>query len=386
VEVLAAANTPVEQHVDLELKELTSGEVKQVAEAEMTYDKRRNSSNPSRVFPITFPVLLSVKLRVRVDAMRILILTPKSLVARSGNLHTAERWAELLSELGHEAAVTVRYTDQEADLLIALHGEKTQEGLMLFHAVHPEAPCLVLLAGTDLYPELSPISLKSLEVADGIIVLQEKALKVVPERFADKVSVVIQSVERLVITPKEDRGSEGFDVCVVGHLREVKAPLLTARAARSLPATSRIRIRHGGGIIETQYREWVATEEAANPRYQWLGELDRAATVALIADSDILVLTSVTEGGPAVIGEAIVAGTPVLSTNTDGAVGLLGADYPGLFPVGDQAALTALLRRCEEDDAFYELLKQSAAALIEQFLPEREKASLALAIQKATSK
>lgn len=317
--------------------------------------------------------------------MRILIVIPKSMLVTSGNRSTADRWARLLSELGHDASVAARYTDQEADLLIALHGEKTQEGLMAFHAANPKLPCLVALTGTDLYPALSPISLKSLELADGIIVLQAKALESIPSELSDKVSVVVQSAVLPEPQPVDESDSGYFEVCVVGHLREVKAPLLTARAARSLRKESKIRIRHAGGIMETQYSAWVAAEEAANPRYQWLGELDRFATDSLIGGSDLLVLTSVTEGGPAVLGEAIVAGTPVLSTRTDGAVGLLGADFPGLFPVGDQAALTTLLQRCEEDEEFYKKLKQSAAALVDQFSPEREKASLASAIEKAIS-
>ena len=85
------------------------------------------------------------------------------------------------------------------------------------------------------------------------------------------------------------------------------------------------------------------------------------------------------------MGEAIVAGIPVLSTRTDGAVGILGEDYPGLFPVGDQAALTALLLRCEEDRKFYDTLRKCGDALVDQFLPEREKASLALVLEKVFS-
>ncbi len=315
--------------------------------------------------------------------MRILILTPHSRVARSGNRNTAERWASLLRDLGHEPHVLVRYEGQEADLLIALHGEKTQEGLMAFHAAYPAVPCIVALTGTDLYPELTEGSLKSLALADGIIVLQKKALESIPERFKDKVSVVVQSVNKRESTADGGADPDHFDVCVVGHLREVKAPLLTARAARGLPKESRIRVLHGGGIIETQYRGWVETEKAVNPRYQWLGELDASAAFDLIDKSNLLVLTSVSEGGPAVVGEAIVAGTPVLSTRTDGAVGILGDDYPGLFPVGDQAALTRLLQRCEEDEAFYQNLKKCGEALADQFLPEREREAFALVIEKA---
>lgn len=318
--------------------------------------------------------------------MRILILIPHSRVAWSGNRNTAERWAAIFSDLGHDVSVESRYTGEQADLLIALHGEKTQEGLMAFHAAHPGVPCIVVLTGTDLYPSLSATSLRSLEVADEIVVLQEMALTSIPAIYSNKVSVVVQSVVLPEMAPANDVESGFFDVCVVGHLREVKAPLLTARAVRSLPEESKIRVRHGGEIIETQYRGWVAKEAAINPRYHWLGALDHSAAAALIAQSDLLVLTSVSEGGPAVLGEAIVAGTPVISTMNEGAVGILGENYPGLFPVGDQAALTALLRRCEVDEPFYRRLKEEGVALADQFLPGREKAALAAIVEKVMVK
>jgi glycosyltransferase involved in cell wall biosynthesis len=43
------------------------------------------------------------------------------------------------------------------------------------------------------------------------------------------------------------------------------------------------------------------------------------------------------------ISEAAVAGVPVLASRMDDNVGLLGAGYPGYFPVGDTQALARLL-------------------------------------------
>ena len=52
------------------------------------------------------------------------------------------------------------------------------------------------------------------------------------------------------------------------------------------------------------------------------------------------------------ISEAAVAGVPVLASRMDGNVGLLGADYPGYFPVGDTEALARLLERLEREPRF----------------------------------
>ena len=86
-------------------------------------------------------------------------------------------------------------------------------------------------------------------------------------------------------------------------------------------------------------------------------------------------VTSRLEGGANVISEAIAAGVPVLSSRIDGSIGLLGPDYPGVFPVGDTDALAALLVRCERDAAFLRALAERCVALRPLVDPARERAS-----------
>ena len=47
------------------------------------------------------------------------------------------------------------------------------------------------------------------------------------------------------------------------------------------------------------------------------------------------------------LSEAIVASVPILASRIDGNVGILGADYPGYFDVGDSKHLSRLLTRTE---------------------------------------
>jgi glycosyltransferase involved in cell wall biosynthesis len=114
---------------------------------------------------------------------------------------------------------------------------------------------------------------------------------------------------------------------------------------------------------------------AENPRYRWLGELPRWRARRLIAGSLLMVLSSRMEGGANVLGEAAVAGVPVLSTRIPGSVGLLGADYPGYFPVGDAAALAALLRRAETDPAYLAALERGVRRAAPLFAPRSEQAA-----------
>jgi glycosyltransferase involved in cell wall biosynthesis len=99
----------------------------------------------------------------------------------------------------------------------------------------------------------------------------------------------------------------------------------------------------------------------------------RRRALGVLAGSAALVVTSRLEGGSNVVSEAIAAGVPVLSTRVDGSVGVLGADYPGLFPVGDAGALAALLVRAEEDARFLPELRERVAALRPLVDPARER-------------
>jgi glycosyltransferase involved in cell wall biosynthesis len=118
-------------------------------------------------------------------------------------------------------------------------------------------------------------------------------------------------------------------------------------------------------------------EAAENPRYRWLGERSRDETLSILRGSRLMALTSRLEGGANVLSEAIVAQVPVVSSRIDGSVGILGATYPGFFPSGDTAALSALMHRAETDLAFVGDLARRCAALEPLFSRDREKAAWA---------
>lgn len=75
------------------------------------------------------------------------------------------------------------------------------------------------------------------------------------------------------------------------------------------------------------------------------------------------------------IGEAIVSDVPVLSSRIACAEGLLGRDYPGLFPIGDTRALRVLLMRAEGDAAFRGVLRDRCRRRRALFSPARERRS-----------
>jgi glycosyltransferase involved in cell wall biosynthesis len=83
------------------------------------------------------------------------------------------------------------------------------------------------------------------------------------------------------------------------------------------------------------------------------------------------------EGGANALGEAIVAGLPVLASRISGSIGILGDDYPGYFDVGNTAELARLMLQCETNPEFLSEITRRCSELIPLFDPDREQASWA---------
>jgi putative glycosyltransferase (TIGR04348 family) len=308
--------------------------------------------------------------------MKIVLITPARPSSRSGNATTTVRWTRILRELGHDVQVADRYDGAAADLMIALHAWRSADGIRDFRARFPDRPLIVALSGTDIYEYIDrdpAPTLHSLACADRLVALQELARRRVPARFRRKVRVIYQSAPP--VRASGPRPTRNFDVAVIGHLRDVKDPFRAAKAARLLPAASRIRIVHLGAAETPRWAAVAKAEMKRNPRYLWRGDRPRGEVRRLLGRARAMVLSSLSEGGANVISEAVAAGLPVLASRIDGSVGLLGRDYPGYFPVGDTAALVQLLRRLETDPDFLARLQQAIARRAPLFRPAREKAA-----------
>ena len=309
---------------------------------------------------------------MKTGRIRISLVVPESAVNRTGNRCTTWQWATILESFGHEVVIGENTVDTDSDFMIALHASRSHDAIRRFREARPGGRLIVALTGSDIYPEPDEKVQDSIERADRLVVLQRKAFEQIPAAHREKARVIIQSAERI----SEARADESrFDICVVGHLRDVKDPMRTAEASRLLPSDSKIRILHAGGIHESRYLGLAEREMRENPRYQWLGELGEHDVADLIASSRLMVVSSLFEGGARVVGEAIVHGTPVVSSRIDGVIGLLGDDYPGYFSPGDTDELANLLVRFESDPVFSNALRQTAIEFAPQFEPDRERAA-----------
>ncbi len=329
--------------------------------------------------------------------LRVQIISPQTDAPGSGNATTALRWARCLRALGHRVRTAAHFDGRTADVMVALHAHKSATSIQRFHKLYPGLPLIVALTGTDVYRDLarSARARRSLEQATRLIVLQRLALDELEPRHRRKAVVIEQSVrapnareratQRRVASASSmssmSRGtastsrSSSLQVVVLANLRYVKDPLRAAMAARCLPPTSRILVRHAGAALSPAYRQRARRETRNNPRYTWLGPVSSQRARSLLLQSAALILSSRLEGGANVVSEAIVCGVPVLASEIPGSVGLLGSRYPGYFPVGDTRALASLLERFENDPRFGDTLRRHVRMLAPRFSPARERAA-----------
>ena len=268
------------------------------------------------------------------------------------------------------------YDGRPADLMVAVHAWRSAAAIARFKSKYPARPVVLQLSGTDIYHYLDadPVpTLCSMELADRLVALNDLAWRVVPRRLRARLEVIHQSAAPLPYPRRPSRGA--VVISVIGHLRDVKDPLRTAEAARLLPSESRVRIEQVGRAYTPQWAARARAEMAFNPRYRWRDDVPAAAVRRLLARSHAMVISSRSEGGANVISEAAVAGVPVLASRVDGNIGLLGADYPGYFPVGDTPALARLLRRLEREPRFVARLGKALARRAPLFRPAREVAA-----------
>jgi putative glycosyltransferase (TIGR04348 family) len=307
--------------------------------------------------------------------MNVLIVYPETKNTVTGNYCTARQYKDILNDLGHNVTLSEKFQEQRAELLIAINAQKKNRDIERFAEAYPDSKIIVILSGTDIYPEPSERSIHSMHLAHSIIALQKKGVKQVPDKMKEKVHVIIQSVIKDGPSSKSNLSRKGFDVALVSNLRRIKDPFLAAEAARMMPQESELRIHHAGFVLEPDLGEFARKETISNERYQWLGGLSSFEVRELISSCDILTVTSKHEGAGRVIGEAIINNVPVISTRVDGVTGVLGDDYEGLFPAGDASALATLLARAETDEEFLLKLKKSCMSKAFNFDPDTEKDS-----------
>jgi putative glycosyltransferase (TIGR04348 family) len=315
-----------------------------------------------------------------VQATSILIVTPALADANNGNWQTARRWARMLASAYrvHLRAGWQAGDDPPHDapaLMIALHARRSAASVAAWRSACPNRPLLLVLTGTDLYRDIDTdaSAQRSLAAADALVVLNQLGAACLPPHLRPRCHVLLQSCAARRTLPKTRAHLRAL---MVGHLRAEKDPRTYFRAVARLASRSDLRFDHVGGALDAALGEEAAALQRSQPHYRWLGALDHAGARRRIQAAHVLVHASRMEGGAHVVIEAVRSGTPVLASHIDGNVGLLGADYAGYFPAGDERALAALLERARDDAAMLPGLCRQIERRAPLFAPAGESAAL----------
>lgn len=307
--------------------------------------------------------------------MRIALITPYGREHRNGNWHTASRWARFLREAGHTVRTQVEWDGRMAELMLALHARRSFASIRAFAERFPSRPLLLALTGTDLYRDIheDADAQQALELAHRLIVLQDRGPHELATHLAAKTRVIYQSSPDIA---RRSTPANTFEVLVIGHLRTEKDPFRVALATNYLPDPSRIQVTHLGGALSEDMAETAELAQSKLPRWHWAGDVSHQTVLRRLSRAHLLVISSVMEGGANVICEALAAGVPVLASHMPGNIGMLGEDYPGYFPVGDERQLARLMAMAESDPAFYADLLDHAASRRSLMRPEQEASRL----------
>jgi putative glycosyltransferase (TIGR04348 family) len=271
----------------------------------------------------------------------------------------------------YRVIVQSEWKGEACDALIALHARRSAGSIAAWRGERPQGGLAVVLTGTDLYRDL-PGSLeaaRSLELADRIVVLQEHALRQLKAPWRRKAQVIFQSAP-VIETAAKPRGT--LRCVAVGHLRGEKSPQTIWDAVRRLPPDLPVQIRHIGAALDEALGRQARECERLDRRYRYAGALSHRSARAAIRNAHLLLHPSLMEGGANVIVEAVMAGTAVLGSKMSGNIGMLGADYPGYFGVGDAAGLARLLEKAATQPAFLRSLEAACRRRRKLFRPEAE--------------
>lgn len=306
---------------------------------------------------------------------RITVVTPYVAQANNGNWQTASRWARMLRGSYQVRIVTTwQPTDPAPDLMIALHARRSAASIEAFARSWPQRPLIVVLTGTDLYRDIDTdaTARASLQQSTRLVVLNSLGATRLPRAVRHKAVTILQSATVLAAARK----TRGFTVAAVGHLRDEKNPQLIWRVLDNWPSEVPVRVLHAGRALDPALARQAQRLVRRDARYHWLGDQPRVRLRQRVARSQVLLHPSHMEGGALAIIEAITAHTPVIASRVDGNVGLLGADYPGLFAPDDADAARTLLLRAATEPRLLARLQRACERLVPHFAPDREQRDL----------
>lgn len=301
--------------------------------------------------------------------MPVAVLAPFAFPTVRGNAVTVQRIVTGLRARDVEVSLWDLSTTREAD--VAAGVERARPPLIhAFHALRTgplalrlarrlEIPLVVTLTGTDANHELlDPANAPQVRrVLEGAAVVTA-----FDQSIAEHVAGILPDLRaRLVVVPQSVRFdvSVPFDLeavwalppdrvvfAVVGGIRPVKAPLAPLPVFdRVVAAEPRVRLIYAGPVLDRHAGEALAAALARRPWTRHIGAVPYAAVPALLAQVDVVLNCSISEGGMAnSVAEAMALGRAVLVSDIPGHGALVEHDVTGVRYATDAELERAALR------------------------------------------
>lgn len=274
--------------------------------------------------------------------MKILLAAPHMNEQR-GNSVTVNRIAVSLKQFGIETEIIDTTLDRtpaelpQTDLVHGFHARRFQEFLLRMDKA-PEN-YIITITGTDLNHDLfdsigRPIVLECLKNASAIHVFHDEAantLRNAAPALSDKIHVIHQGA-KLPTVPSEAK-EHPFTFFLPAGIRKVK------NIPSAIDMLSQLREQHedlqlllAGPILEKSEGDIVMELVDKNKNWiQYAGAVPHSEMGSLYNKADVVLNTSLTEGQPAAVLEAMEARIPVLVSGNNGNRSLINHNENGLI-------------------------------------------------------
>lgn len=150
-------------------------------------------------------------------------------------------------------------------------------------------------------------------------------------------------------------------LCVNRLVRQKDVPTILRAVAASLMESKSITLDIVGIGKEKDNLENLCSSLDLKNSVSFLGEVVNIAS--LYTNYNLTILASLYEGFGLVILESVNSGVPILVSNSDAAVEILGNSYPGIFPIGDDIELSKLIIKSLDMEFRIRLLKAANESL-----------------------
>ena len=330
-------------------------------------------------------------------APRIALLTPFAFPSIRGNAVTVDRIARGLREHGVEVSAWDLSVTAEATVEAAVEAFRP----CVIHAFHAfrvgpfalrlarrmELPLVVTLTGTDANhdlfdPERASAVRRVLEGASAIVVFHGSIGGRLAGALPDLTARLVTVPQAASLPPGEpfDLGgrwplpSGRILFLFPGGVRRVKRPLLPlAPLGRVVAKRPELRLLYAGPILDADEGEALLRALASRPWARHVGGVPHAQMGSLLAQADVVLNCSVSEGGMAnSVLEALVAGRAVIAADIEGNRSLIEDGVTGLLFRSDDE-LEAGAERLISDPVLRARLGAAGQARVAAlYPPERE--------------